>query len=416
MYDIIIIGAGAAGLAAAASAHDSKLSLLLIEKEPHLGGILNQCIHTGFGLEVFQEELTGPEYAHRFVENLPSQIEILLATTVLDIKKDVYFELKVSNMQSGFQTLQSKAIIITSGCYERTRGAIELPGERPKGVMTAGSAQRYLNIDGFLVGKKIFIVGSGDIGLIMARRMTLEGAQVLGVAEIMPYSNGLNRNIVQCLHDFDIPLFLSHKVVDVQGKDSLQQISIQEVDNQYNGIPGTLKAFDVDALLLSVGLIPDIALFDSIHPVIDRVTRSMVVDQHYESSIPGLFIAGNALHVHDLVDYVTLESQKAGLFARHFVEGHFQEKRCVPLQKTGLVRYLVPQIIDTANINGDVEVLLRVVKPLPQAILRITTPSNNLQTKRLMHLMPAEMMKVVLKQEWLGTEEPITIDIEEVIA
>lgn len=415
-YDIIIIGGGAAGLAAAQAAYDPNLAILIIEKERHLGGILNQCIHNGFGLEVFQEELTGPEYADRFIKTLPSEIKFLLHTTVLDIIKETHLHVVVSNQATGRMVLETKALIVTSGCYEKTRGAVELPGERPKGVMSAGSAQRYLNMDGYLVGKKIFIVGSGDIGLIMARRMSLEGAHVLGVAEIMPYSNGLNRNIVQCLHDFDIPLYISHKVVDIKGKDVLESIGIQQVDAHFNVIPGTLKSFAVDTLLLSVGLIPDIALFDSIQPQIDPLTKSMVIDQHYESSIPGLFIAGNALHVHDLVDYVTIESQKAGQAAKDYVQNKRQNKQTIVIKKDTLIRYVVPQTLDYNNLFSDIELLLRVTKPMAKAVFSIVQNKEVILRKPVLHLVPSEMVKLTIKKELLQAHQEIEVRIKEVVA
>lgn len=413
-YDIVIIGGGAAGLAAAQSAYDPGLSILIIEKEEHLGGILNQCIHTGFGLEVFQEELTGPEYADRFIKTLPKEITFLLHTTVLDIIKKTNIEIVVSNQETGRQILETKALIITSGCYEKTRGAVELPGERPRGVMSAGSAQRYLNMDGYLVGKKIFIVGSGDIGLIMARRMSLEGASVLGVAEIMPYSNGLNRNIVQCLHDFDIPLYVSHKVVDIKGKDVLEKISIQQVDAHFNAIPGTIKSFEVDTLLLSVGLIPDITLFDSIQPLLDPLTKSMVVDQHYESSIPGIFIAGNALHVHDLVDYVTLESQKAGVSAKDYVQNQRKEKQIIAVKKADLIRYVVPQVVDYNYLLSDIELLLRVNKPMAKAIFSVVQNQQVILKKSALYLVPSEMVKLIIKKGLVRPHHEIMVQVQEV--
>jgi len=263
--DIVIVGGGSAGLAAALGASRSNLDILVIEREKELGGILNQCIHNGFGLHIFKEELTGPEYAAKYIDSfLAKKISFLLHTTVIEIEKTDIFKITVSSLAKGLTVIYAKSLILSSGCYERTRGSILLPGERPKGIVLAGSAQRYLDIDGYLVGKRVFILGSGDIGLIMARRMVLQGAQVLGVAEIMPYSNGLTRNIVQCLNDFDIPLFLSHTVTNIIGKDNLEKIVIQKVDKDLKPIINTEKPFSVDTLLLSIGLIPDVSLVDSL--------------------------------------------------------------------------------------------------------------------------------------------------------
>jgi len=350
--DVCIIGGGAAGLSAALEAYDPKLNILIIEREKQFGGILNQCIHNGFGLHVFNEELTGPEYATRLLDEvLQKDIAYLLDTTVTDIKKETNFTVFATNITNGPIEIISKTVILTTGCYERTRGHISIPGDRPKGIMTAGSAQRYLNIDGYLVGQDVFILGSGDIGLIMARRMTLEGANVLGVAELMPHSNGLTRNVVQCLHDFDIPLYLSHTVVDVKGKERLEEITIQAVDQHRNLVPGTKKVFKVDTLLLSVGLIPDVKLFDSLTVDVDPITKSAIVSQNLESSVSGLFISGNSLHVHDLVDDVTIESKKAGHYAKNYVLNHKETKSQNQFVKIDQhIQHIIPQLIDFNDI------------------------------------------------------------------
>ena len=416
--DLAIIGGGAAGLAAALSAHDEKINILVIEREKSLGGILNQCIHNGFGLQVFKEELTGPEYATRFTEAfLEKKIDFLLATTVVDIKKKQDFILTVSSTEKGIFDIEAKAVIISSGCYERTRGAIQIPGERPKGIMPAGSAQRYLNMDGYLVGKRIFILGSGDIGLIMARRMTLEGAKVLGVAELMPYSNGLTRNIVQCLHDFDIPLYLSHTVTDIKGHETLEQITIQQVDQNYKPIPGTEKIFDVDTLLLSVGLIPDVSLFDSLQMKKSPITKSAIVDQHYEASVNGLFICGNALHVHDLVDWVTKESEKAGICAKDYILN--QEKREKELQAIIVgdnIRYVVPQLIDFNNLDKPLELSFRVSRKIEQGVFKVFQNNQLIKTKKAKYIAPAEMEMLTIDPKDLLDHSPITLMLEEVLS
>ncbi|MCF7930572.1 MAG: NAD(P)/FAD-dependent oxidoreductase [Acholeplasmataceae bacterium] len=414
--DLVIIGGGAAGLAAALSANHPDIHILVIEREKSLGGILNQCIHNGFGLHVFKEELTGPEYADRYLEAfLKLNIEFLLDTTVVDVKKTDDFELTVTSFETGLFKINSKAVILSSGCYERTRGSIAIPGERPKGIMPAGSAQRYLNIDGYLVGKKIFILGSGDIGLIMARRMTLEGAKVLGVAEIMPYSNGLTRNIVQCLDDYDIPLFLSHTVTNVIGKERLEQITIQEVDSNFNPIEHTEKTFDVDTLLLSVGLVPDISLFDSLDFKRDPITKSAVVNQFYETSVSGLFICGNALHVHDLVDYVSIESEKAGKSAQNYIlNDRKQSDHIHSIRFNENIRYIVPQLIDFNHLDANIDLSFRVSKKMEAAVFKIIQNGTEIMTKKAKNLAPAEMEKMSLKIDKLIDDSPITLLLEEV--
>ena len=413
--DIVVVGGGAAGLAAAIKAYDDGLHVLVIEREKTLGGILNQCIHNGFGLHVFKEELTGPEYATRFKNLfLEKPIDFLLHSTVIDIKKDDLFDITVSNEASGIFHVQTKALILSTGCYERTRGQIRLPGERPKGIMPAGSAQRYLNIDGYLVGKRVFILGSGDIGLIMARRMTLEGAEVLGVAELMPYSNGLTRNIVQCLDDFNIPLYLSHTVTDIKGKSRLEQITISEVDENYQPISGTEKVFDVDTLLLSVGLVPDVTLFDSLNVEVSPITKSAKVNQHYETNVEGLFVCGNALHVHDLVDWVTKESEKAGYFAKAFVKNQQKSspKRLNEVNVGDNIRYVVPQMIDFNQLNESIDFSFRATQKVAQGIFKIIQDGQVIKEKKAKYIAPAEMEKITLQPSDLKSDSPITITLE----
>lgn len=413
--DIAVIGGGAAGLAAAIQASDSNLNILIIEREKELGGILNQCIHTGFGLEFFHEELTGPEYAFRFIESLKERnINVLLNTTVIDIVKNNDFLISISSIDDGYQMINAKSVIISSGCFERTRGAIMIPGERPKGIMPAGSAQRYLNIDGYLVGKDVFILGSGDIGLIMARRMTLEGAKVHGVAEIMTYSNGLNRNIAQCLEDFDIPLYLSHTVTDIKGKNVLEEITISEVDQSFNPIKGTEKTFKVDTLLLSIGLIPDIQLFESLTIETSKTTKSAIVNQHYQTNIEGLYVCGNALHVHDLVDWVTKESELVGQKARNYcLNDHkiVKDEKHILLSED--IRYTVPQKIDFNQLNEPFEILFRVTRKMEKGTFNIIQDGKVILSKKRKHIAPAEMEKILLKPSDFISRNEITIELEE---
>lgn len=414
MYDITIIGGGAAGLAALKSAYDENLNILLIERDKTLGGILKQCIHNGFGLHHYKEELTGPEYAERGILAVESlDIDVLLDTTVIDVVKEEDFDITLINTEKGEFHIQSKSVIISSGCYERTRGQIQLPGDRPKGIMPAGSAQRYLNIDGYLVGKNVFILGSGDIGLIMARRMTLEGANVLGVAELMPYSNGLTRNIVQCLHDFDIPLFLSHTITDIKGKERLESITISEVDQFFKPIKGTEKKFEVDTLLLSVGLVPDIKMFDSLNFQISPVTNGAIVDQTLQTNIDGLFACGNALHVHDLVDFVTEEGTKAGIQAKAYVTKKLKDKRdWININPSDKVRYVLPQKLDLNQDFSELTLSLRATESALRGTFKIYQGEKEIYEKKARFIAPAEMERITLSKDLIKTNEPITVKLE----
>ena len=416
MKDVIVIGGGAAGLAVAIEIKSKGHDVFLIEREKELGGILNQCIHNGFGLDVFKEEYTGPEYAHRFIENFKNMsIDYCLDTTVLDLKKDGdQFLVKASSLKKGIQTYQAKAIVLSTGSYERTRGQISIPGDRPYGVLTAGSAQRYLNIDGYMVGKKAFILGSGDIGLIMARRMTLEGAKVLGVAEIMPYSNGLNRNIVQCLNDFDIPLYLSHTVTHIESDDHhrLKRITVSQVDEGLKVIPGTEKVFDVDTLLLSIGLIPDITLLDHLNVEIDARTKSVKVNQANETSLKGLFVCGNALQIHDLVDYVTKESRRTGDAVHKYLENRHRSSSLVSVKALDHISYITPQYIDIYQDMDDIVMSYRAKEKIEKAQIIIKQGEDIIYTKKKMFLVPAEMETINLNSAMIKKDQDITVSIE----
>ena len=408
-YDLIVIGGGAAGMGAAIEAKKNGIdSILLIEKTDSLGGILNQCIHTGFGLTEFKEEMAGPEYAGRFIKQIKElNIDYLLNTfvTKIDESKNVYF----SN-RDGYQVANAKAIILGTGCYERSRGKANLDGTRPSGVMTAGTAQKYINIDGYMVGKKVFILGSGDIGLIMARRMTLEGAKVLGVAELMPYSNGLNRNVVQCLEDFNIPLYLSHTVKEIVGTKRLEKVIIAKVDENKNFIPGTEMEFACDCLLLSVGLIPSNELLEPLGVKMNPRTRGPVVNEYLETSIPGIFVCGNNLHVHDLVDFVTKEARIAGLSASNYIKDIKEDPLDLEISPAGLVNYVVPSLASTKT--KMVTIKFRVRKPLKKCVITIKNNDNLIREIKKDYMLPAEMESINVSL--MNTKEgKITVEVTE---
>lgn len=409
-YDLVIIGGGSAGLASAISAYkNGTRSIVIIEKDKHLGGILNQCIHNGFGLHTFKEELTGPEYATRYIQVVQEYgIECKLNTMVLKITKDL--KVHISN-QEGYQIINAKAIICSTGCSERTRGNIATPGSRPQGVITAGLAQRYLNIDGYLVGKKVFILGSGDIGLIMARRMVLEGAEVLGVAEIMPYSNGLNRNIVQCLEDYNIPLYLHHTVKKIIGKDKIEKIIISPVDDNLNFIEGKDLEFEVDTLLLSVGLIPSNPLLSEIGVKMHPKTKGPIVDANYQTSVPGIFACGNSLHVHDLVDFVSKEAETAGLKASEYANKPFAFCSDINVEAGKNISYVLPQVLNVSSEN--IELKFRVKEPLSLCNVVIKNNGETIKNIKKQYLLPAEMININIKTDDL-IQGTLSIEVEKI--
>lgn len=416
MYDLIVIGGGPAGLAAACAAWEKGLKkILVVERDKELGGILNQCIHNGFGLHYFKEELTGPEYAGRFVKLLgETGVEVRLDTMVLEVTADK--QIHMTGSATGYRVEQAKTVILAMGCRERTRGAIAIPGTRPAGVLTAGAAQRYVNMEGWMPGKRVVILGSGDIGLIMARRMTLEGAKVLACVELMPYSGGLNRNIVQCLHDYDIPLYLSHTVIDIRGKDRVEQVVVAKVDEQRNPIPGTEMVFDCDTLLLSVGLIPENELSRQAGIEMDRRTNGAMVYENMETSIPGVFACGNAAHVHDLVDFVTGESQRAGAAAAKYVlEGGGAESACLEVKNGDGVSYTLPQRIRPARVEKLCDLFFRVNRVCRDSEILVMSGDTQIAKFPREHLAPGEMEHIVLPRVLLDKAQgELTVSIREV--
>ena len=417
-YDIVIIGGGPAGLAAAVAARDNGIeSILILERDKELGGILNQCIHNGFGLHTFKEELTGPEYAARFEEQVYERnIEYKLNTMVMDISHDKV--VTAMNREEGLFEIQARAVILAMGCRERSRGALNIPGYRPAGIYCAGTAQRLVNMEGFMPGREVVILGSGDIGLIMARRMTLEGARVKVVAELMPYSGGLKRNIVQCLDDYGIPLKLSHTVVDIRGKERLEGITLAAVDGKGKPIPGTEEDYTCDTLLLSVGLIPENELSNGMGVEMNRVTSGPVVNESLETNIEGVFACGNVLHVHDLVDFVSEEAAAAGKNAARYVK---DGRRSGPGQEIELsavdgVRYTVPCTIHPDRMEDTQIVRFRVGNVYKNCYIGVYFDGEQVMHRKRPVMAPGEMEEIKLQKEKLMLHpglKKITIKVEE---
>lgn len=413
-YDLVVVGGGPAGLAAAYEAHENGVEkILIIERDKELGGILNQCIHNGFGLHTFKEELTGPEYAGRFIDMVEgTNIEVMLDTMVLEIEGKIIHAI---NTEKGYLTIEAEAIVLAMGCRERTRGAISIPGDRPSGIFTAGAAQRFINMEGYMVGKKVLILGSGDIGLIMARRMTLEGAEVKAVVELMPYSNGLTRNIVQCLEDYNIPLYLSHTVVDVKGDGRLEKVTIAKVDENKNPIKGTEIDFDVDTLLLSVGLIPENELSKSTGVELDMRTNGLIVSESMETNKEGIFACGNVVHVHDLVDFVTEESKNAGKNAAKYIQGKKRLNKFVEIKNGENISYTVPQKFEIESLDGNLGVFMRVRNVFKNKVIVVRDSEGNIiQSFKKQHVAPAEMERIsILKNNLMNAKGALTISLED---
>ena len=409
MIDLVIIGGGPAGMSAAIAAYEQGIKdILILERDDSLGGILKQCIHNGFGLHKFKEELTGPEYAWKYEEKVRElNIPFKLNTMVLDITKDKI--ITATNSTDGIFTIEAKAIILAMGCRERSKGALNIPGSRPAGIFSAGTAQKFVNIDGYMPGKEVVILGSGDIGLIMARRMTLEGAKVKAVCELMPYSGGLARNIEQCLNDFNIPLKLSHTVVEIHGDKRLTGVTIAKVDEFRKPILETKEYIACDTLLLSVGLIPENELSKSASIELSNITSGAIVDQNRETNIKGIFACGNVLHVHDLVDFVSEEAEIAGISAANYIKDLAEEKTNITIKTDGKIRYTVPTVITSIK---DVKVFFRVSDVYRNVNILVKNKDNIILKKKKAKVAPGEMETVILKKEQLKDISELSFELE----